>query len=124
MGSYSSIEKWPYSEVEMIYTGKLARWKCKAITTAGIKGVLTNIYNSLQTWSMPIFSKDAELKLLEKVKRSEEDYEGNYRQGVEVYGTVLKKITRINAVDEYKIDLIPEGYALMFFIGDARFSRK
>jgi len=44
MGSiYTQLKNGRISEVEMIYSGKIAKYEVKPITTAGIKGILTNV---------------------------------------------------------------------------------
>ncbi|NLU11407.1 MAG: phosphoglycerate dehydrogenase [Tepidanaerobacter acetatoxydans] len=128
MGSlYTQLKNGRISEVEMIYTGKITRFDVKPITTAGIKGILTNILEIPANLVNAYFlAKERGIKIIEKKISKDQDAPGTVilkittDKGVgSVSGTVFEKNEqRIIAVDDYKIDLIPKGYALMSFHRD------
>jgi len=128
MGStYTQLKNGRISEVEMIYSGKIARFEVKPITTAGIKGILTNILQfPANVVNAYLLAKERGIKIIEKKVSKDLDAPGTVKlkiitdKGVgSITGTVFgKDEQRIVAVDEYKIDLIPEGYALMSFHRD------
>ena len=128
MGSvYTQLKNGRISEVEMIYSGKVAQFDVKPITTAGIKGILTNV---LQTPANIVnayyLAKERGIKIIEKKVSKDQDAPGTVQMKItadkgvgSITGAVFgKDEQRIIAVDEYKIDLIPEGYALMSFHRD------
>lgn len=128
MGStYGQLKNGRISEVEMIYTGKVARLDVKPITTAGIKGILTNVLEFPANLVNAYFlAKERGIKIVEKKVSKDQDAPGTVALKVttdkgtgSISGTVFgSDEQRIIAVDEYKIDLIPEGYALMSFHRD------
>ncbi|WP_422443994.1 phosphoglycerate dehydrogenase [Thermoanaerobacterium sp. DL9XJH110] len=128
MGSfYTQLRNGRIREVEMIYTGKIEKMDVKLVTTAGIKGILSNI---LQTQAnlvnAPLIAKERGIKIIEKKIRQEQDAPGVVTMKVTtdkgeglVSGTVTgNNEERIIAVDDYKIDLIPSGYVLITFHKD------
>lgn len=128
MGSfYTQLRNGRISEVEMIYTGKLKELDVKLITTAGIKGILSNILQfPANLVNASLIAQERGIKIKES-KISNSDYEQGTvtikvttDQGVgSVKGTVFgKDDKRIIAVDDYKIDLIPEGNVLITFHRD------
>ena len=128
MGSlYTQLKNGRISEVEMIYTGKIGRFDVKPITTAGIKGILTSILEYPANLVNAYFlAKERGIKIVEKKVSKDQDAPGTVTfriitdKGVDsIAGTVFgKDEQRIIAVDDYKVDLIPEGYALMSFHRD------
>jgi len=128
MGSfYTQLKNGRISEVEMIYSGKVARFDVKPVTTAGIKGILTNILEFPANLVNAYFlAKERGIKIVEKKVSKDQDAPGTVIMRIitdkgigSISGTVFgKDEQRIIAVDEYKIDLIPEGYALMSFHRD------
>jgi D-3-phosphoglycerate dehydrogenase len=111
----------------MIYTGKIEKMDVKLVTTAGIKGILSNI---LQTQAnlvnAPLIARERGIKIIEKKISQEQDAPGVVTMKVTtdkgeglVSGTVTgNNEERIIAVDDYKIDLIPSGYVLITFHKD------
>jgi len=128
MGSiFTQLKNGRISEVEMIYSGKIAKFDVKPITTAGIKGILTNILQFPANIVNAYFlAKERGIKIVEKTVSKEQDAPGTVTMKItsdkgvgSITGTVFgNDEQRIVAVDEYKIDLIPEGYALMSFHRD------
>lgn len=128
MGStYTQLKNGRISEVEMIYYGKVARFDVKPITTAGIKGILTNVLQfPANVVNAYFLAKERGIKIIEKKVSKDQDAPGTVKlkittdKGIgSITGTVFgKDEQRIVAVDGYKIDLIPEGYALMSFHRD------
>ncbi|HHY41999.1 MAG TPA: phosphoglycerate dehydrogenase [Thermoanaerobacterales bacterium] len=128
MGSiYTQLKNGRISEVEMIYSGKVGKFDVRPITTAGIKGILTNILQiPANVVNAYFLAKERGIKIIEKKVSKDQDAPGTVilkittDKGVgSITGTVFgKDEQRIVAVDEYKIDLIPEGFALMSFHRD------
>ncbi|NLZ53138.1 MAG: phosphoglycerate dehydrogenase [Thermoanaerobacteraceae bacterium] len=128
MGStYTQLKNGRISEVEMIYSGKIARFDVKPITTAGIKGILTNILQfPANVVNAYLLAKERGIKIIEKKVSKDLDAPGTVELKIttdkgfgSITGTVFgKDEQRIVAVDGYKIDLIPDGYALMSFHRD------
>ena len=128
MGSiYTQLKNGRISEVEMIYSGKIAKYEVKPITTAGIKGILTNVLQYPATIVNAYFlAKERGINIIEKKESMDQDAPGTVTMKIttdkgvgSITGTVFgNDEQRIVAVDEYKIDLIPEGYALMSFHRD------
>lgn len=125
MGSlYTQLKNGRISEVEITYTGKVGRFDIKPITTSAIKGILTNVLqfpaNSVNAYFL---AKERGIKIIEKKVSKEQDAPGNVTMKItsdkgtgSISGTVIgKNDQRITSIDEYKIDLIPEGFALMSF---------
>ena len=128
MGSiYTQLKNGRISEVEMIYSGKIARFDVKPITTAGIKGILTNILQfPANVVNAYLLAKERGIKIIEKKVSKDQDAPGTVTMKIStdlgvgsITGTVFgNDEQRIVAVDDYKIDLIPEGFALMSFHRD------
>lgn len=128
MGSfYTQLRNGRISEVEMIYTGKIERMDVKMITTAGIKGILSNILQTpANLVNAPFLARERGIKIIEKKINQEQDAPGVVTMKVttdkgvgSVTGTVQANADeRIVAVDEYKIDLIPRGNILLTFHRD------
>lgn len=128
MGSiYTQLKNGRISEVEMIYFGKIARFDVKPITTAGIKGILTNILQfPANVVNAYLLAKERGIKIIEKKVSKDQDAPGTVTMKIStdlgvgsITGTVFgNDEQRIVAVDDYKIDLIPEGFALMSFHRD------
>lgn len=128
MGSiYTQLKNGRISEVEMIYSGKVGKFDVRPITTAGIKGILANILQiPANVVNAYFLAKERGIKIIEKKVSKDQDAPGTVilkittDKGVgSITGTVFgKDEQRIVAVDEYKIDLIPEGFALMSFHRD------
>ncbi|MDN5313582.1 MAG: D-3-phosphoglycerate dehydrogenase / 2-oxoglutarate reductase [Thermoanaerobacteraceae bacterium] len=128
MGSfYTQLRNGRISEVEMIYTGKIERMDVKLITTAGIKGILSNILQTpANLVNAPFLARERGIKIIEKKINQEQDAPGVVTMKVttdkgvgSVTGTVQANADeRIVAVDEYKIDLIPRGNILLTFHRD------
>lgn len=124
---YTQLRNGRISEMEMIYTGKIEKMDVKMITTAGIKGILSNILQTpANLVNAPLLARERGIKIIEK----------KINQGQDAPGMVTMKITtdkgvgsvtgqvlagsdeRIIAIDEYKIDLIPKGNILLTFHRD------
>lgn len=128
MGSlYTQLKNGRISEVEMIYTGKVAKYDVKTVTTAGIKGILTNILEYPASLVNAYYiAKERGIKIVEKKVSKDQDAPGTVIMKIttdkdegSISGTVFgKNEQRIIAIDDYKIDLIPEGCALMSFHKD------
>lgn len=128
MGSlYTQLKNGRISEVEMIYSGKVTKFDVKPITVAAIKGILTNMLefppNLVNAY---LLAKERGIKISEKKVSEDQDAPGTITLQVTtdkgksgISGTVFEKDEiRITAIDDYKIDLIPRGYALMSFHKD------
>jgi D-3-phosphoglycerate dehydrogenase len=124
---YSQLKNGRISEVEMIYTGKVGRLDVKPITTAGIKGLLSNILQyPANMVNAPLIAKERGIRIIEKRISDDQDAPGSITMRVNtdkgigsVSGTVAgKEDARITAVDEYSIDLIPTGFVLITFHRD------
>jgi len=128
MGSlYTQLRNGRISEVEMIYTGKIEKMDVKLVTTAGIKGVLSNILQApANLVNAPLLARERGIKIIEKKINQGQDAPGMVTMKVatdkgvgSVTGTVQAGADeRIVAVDEYKIDLIPRGNILLTFHRD------
>lgn len=122
MGSfYTQLKNGRISEVEIIYTGKIERADVKPITTAAIKGILSNILQyPANIVNAQFLAKERGIKIAEKKVSKEQDAPGVVTMKVatdkgigSISGTVINGDKRIIAVDEYSIDLVPEGYVLI-----------
>jgi D-3-phosphoglycerate dehydrogenase len=128
MGSfYVQLKNGRVSEVEMIYEGNLERMNVKPVTTAGIKGILSNILQfPANLVNAPYIARERGIKVAEKkICRDGEVADQVTLKVVTdkgegyVTGTVLGTgEARIIAVDGYKIDLIPDGNILVTFHQD------
>src|SRR5690606_153429 len=124
---YVQLRNGRIQQVEMIYTGRIAKMDVKPITTAGIKGILSKIIQDpAHMVNAPLIAKERGIKVLETKVNQDHDAPGVVTMRIttdvgtgSVSGTVLSNgDKRIIAVDEYKIDLIPEGFVLMNFHKD------
>ncbi|HHW03479.1 MAG TPA: phosphoglycerate dehydrogenase [Thermoanaerobacterales bacterium] len=128
MGSfYTQLRNGRICEVEMIYTGKIERMDVKLVTTAAIKGLLSNILQTpANLVNAPLLARERGIRIIEKKINQEQDAPGLVTMKVttdkgvgSVTGTVHANADeRIVAVDEYKIDLIPKGNILLTFHRD------
>ncbi|KXG78025.1 D-3-phosphoglycerate dehydrogenase [Fervidicola ferrireducens] len=119
---YTQLKNGRIQEVEMIYGGRLANMDVKLVTTAGIKGLLSNILQvPANLINAPIIARDRGIKITEKKIKEDEDAPGTVTMRVTtdkevgtISGCVFEKDSpRITGIDDYKIDLIPEGYVLI-----------
>lgn len=119
---YTQLKNGRLLEVEMTYGGRLANMDVKLITTAGIKGLLSHILQSpANLINAPIIARDRGIKITERKIREDGDAPGTVTMKVRtdretgtISGCVFEKDNpRITGIDDYKIDLIPEGYVLI-----------
>lgn len=124
---YVQLRNGRINQIEMIYTGRIGKRDVKPITTAGLKGILTGIIQDTANMVNASFiAKERGIKVWETKINQDQDAPGVVTMRVttdrgtgSVSGTVLgESDKRIIAVDEYKIDLIPEGLVLMNFHKD------
>lgn len=124
---YSQMRNGRISEVEMIYTGKAEKLDIKPITTAGIKGLLSNFLQyPANMVNAPLIARERGIRIIEKKISSDPDVIGSITMKVisdkgtgSISGTVIgKEDARITAIDEYNIDLTPSGFVLITFHRD------
>lgn len=124
---YTQLRNGRIKEVEMIYTGKIERLDVKLVTTAGIRGILSNILQTPANFvNAPFLARERGIKIIEKKIKQDQDAPGVVTMKITtdkgigwVSGTVQEKDDmRIISVDGYKIDLIPRGNVLVTFHKD------
>lgn len=124
---YIQLRNGRVSEVEMIYAGKIASLDVKLVTMSAIKGMLSRVLqHPANMVNAGLLAKERGIKIIEKKINENQDAPGQITMRVvtdkgvgSITGTVFsKEEMRITAVDEYKIDLIPEGYILLTFHKD------
>ncbi|MGI6485800.1 MAG: phosphoglycerate dehydrogenase [Tepidanaerobacteraceae bacterium] len=119
---YSQMKNGRIRELEMVYTGKAGKLNVKPITTAGIKGLLSNILQyPANMVNASLIAKERGIKIIEKKINTDQDAPGTIVMRVitdkgtgSITGTVMAKDdVRITAIDEYNLSLIPSGFVLI-----------
>jgi len=124
---YIQLKNGRVSEVEMIYSGKIEGMDVKLVTMSAIKGMLSRILqHPANLVNAGLLAKERGIKIVEKKISENKDAPGQVIMKVttdrgigSITGTVFSKDDiRITAVDEYKIDIIPEGNILLSYHQD------
>ena len=109
-------------EVEAVYSGEVAELEVSAITRALLKGLLSRaMEESVNMVNAMFLAEQRGLTVKESRSSAPEDYNDlvtvrlRTEQGqVEVAGTLFgKRELRIVRLDEYRVDVVPEGYVLV-----------
>lgn len=119
---YSQFRNGRVHKVEMVFKGKIADTKTSILTSAALKGLLNVILQEpVNLVNAQVVAKERNIKIIETKSSDVEDY-GNLlilkvytdKGEGEVGGTVFgNNDQRIVQIDEYKIDLIPEGNIIL-----------
>lgn len=124
---YVQLRNGRIRQIEMIYTGRIAKKDVKPITTSALKGVLSvMLHDAANMVNAPLIAKERGIRVLETKVNHDQDAPGIVTMKVttdkgigSVSGTVTGELDkRIIAVDEYKIDIIPEGRVILNFHTD------
>jgi len=109
-------------EVEAIYSGEVAELETGAITRALLKGLLSRaMEESVNMVNAMVVAEQRGLSVKESRSRAPEDYNDlvtvrlrTESGSVELAGTLFgKRDIRIVRLDEYRVDVVPEGYLLI-----------
>ena len=112
----------PIEEIEIIYSGELAKQTTAPISTTILKGILDQILQEQVNFvNAPIIAKDRGIKLSETKIEQVEDYANLITVKVKadkcvksVSGTLFRNNDiRIVDIDGYRIDAVPEGNMLV-----------
>jgi D-3-phosphoglycerate dehydrogenase len=109
-------------QVEVTYAGELAGHDVTALTAGAIKGLLAPVTEQrVNLINARLVARSRGLNVLEqKADRPEENYTNlitlavreNGTQRV-VAGTILQDSPRIVRIDDYRVDVVPEGHVLV-----------
>lgn len=119
---YSQYRNGRVYKIEVIYQGEIVDHKTNIITSSAVKGLLNtilqepiNIINAMHV------AKNRGIKIIESKSRQIEDYNNSITLKVfsdketgEVSGTIFSRNdARIVKIDDFEIDLVPNGYVLL-----------
>lgn len=111
----------PIRSVEVIYSGEVLNLEVQPVTRGVLMGLLQPVLaQSVNFVNAPYIAEQRGIRVTESKTAGEEDYPNYIRVEVEetsgrrsVGGTVLgRRDLRIREIDQFRIDLKPEGYLL------------
>ncbi|ACX51187.1 D-3-phosphoglycerate dehydrogenase [Ammonifex degensii KC4] len=109
------------NQVEVNYSGEIARYDTSLLNTAVLKGVLSvALQDTINYVNAPEVAKQRGIKVKETKQEREEEYVNLISVKVEapegehtVAGTLVRgKEPRVVEIDGYRVDAVPEGYVL------------
>ncbi|MBI5207834.1 MAG: phosphoglycerate dehydrogenase [Candidatus Firestonebacteria bacterium] len=109
-------------KIEIMYSGEIAKYDVKPITTAFIKGFLQPILKDTVNFvNAPFIAKDRDIKVIEQKTTEVEDFTNLISVKIEtdkiktfISGSLLdKKLPRIVKIDDYMVDIVPTGNLLI-----------
>jgi D-3-phosphoglycerate dehydrogenase len=113
-------------KVTINYTGAAANFDTKPVTVAGLKGLLSAIADDVNYVNAPILLKERGIDLVEAQSSKEEIFTNTIEMTLEfdkgtrsLVGSVFKSDDlRIVRIDNYTIEVIPEGTMLVIYNKD------
>ncbi len=119
---YVQFKNGRINEIEMIYNGEISRFETKIITISALKGILSVfLQESINIVNAPVIAKERGIRIKETKSPEIENYNNLVTLKVKtdkttgsVSGTIFaKNDPRIVKIDDFYIDLVPEGYVLL-----------
>ncbi|MBI4650725.1 phosphoglycerate dehydrogenase [Candidatus Desantisbacteria bacterium] len=110
--------------IEIMYSGEIAHYNVKPITTAFIKGFLQPILKDTVNFvNAPFIAKEREIKIIEQKTTEVTDFTNMISVMIEtdkvkryISGSLLdKKLPRIVKIEDYVVDIVPSGNLLLCY---------
>lgn len=117
----AQIMQGPARRIEVLYQGGLAESTVSPLTTAVLKGILTQaVKEGVNFVNAPVIAKERGLEVIEARSSESKDFadlivvsligdQGSHT----VAGTLLAEGARVVKIDEFDFSLVPEGYVLL-----------
>lgn len=110
-------------DVNVTYTGEIARLDTKPLTHAVIKGILSSFTDSPVNFvNAPVLAREKGVRIKETMNREKDDFAGTIQVKIEdhdggpdeIWGTIFgRKHPRIVRMGEIYMDAVPEGYMIV-----------
>ena len=118
---YRQFANMNLTQVEIEYAGDVSSLPINPITHSLLIGLLSKVSEGINFVNAPMVAKDSGIKVVEKIKTTSDDYSSSitvkatHKEGETVIkGAVFKEgIYRIVGIDDFKVDLVPEGNMLL-----------
>ncbi len=116
------ISKGKVRQIELKYSGEVAKYKLDPISLSFVKGLLSSILEEPVNYvNIPLIARQRGIKLVETKLSEPEDFTNLISVEVTtdkgkslVAGSLLgKKDIRIVKIDDYYVDVVPKGYILV-----------
>lgn len=105
------------TRVEIKYTGDIATHDTRYVTISAIKGLLAPICGPAVNYiNAPYLARERKIDITESKKETQGDYTSEITlttQGNTVSGILLNNKPRITRINDFDIDLVPEGHILL-----------